>query len=92
MATMPQIDVQVRVEYVADPSFPGLTPDEIIALPSSLYRAGLDGTLKPNEVRAWKQRCEGERIDRAVEEWRKAKLAATPEPDPLDRLFEPRTA
>jgi hypothetical protein len=85
----------VKVHYVAGEQggilsaccFPGLTPQEITALPRYLYMRGLAGFLTPNEIREWNDQC-----NREVEKLRKAKLAETPEPDAFDRLFEPREA
>jgi hypothetical protein len=81
--------------------FPGLTREQIEALPPEMYRAGLGGRLPQGTVDAWLiarqrererevERQANQAIERAVAEWRKAKLSATPLPDELDRFFEPR--
>jgi hypothetical protein len=81
--------------------FPGLTPEDIEALPREMYRNALNGTLRLRDLRAWKQqreiqlavereRAKQQEIDRAVEQWRREKLNATPLPDEIDRFFEPR--
>src|SRR5579884_2091536 len=77
--------------------FPGLTREEIEALPPEMYRAGLRGQLKQRDLDAWlmaRQRAReleierqvNEHIERTVEQWRREKLNATPLPDPLDRF------
>jgi hypothetical protein len=86
---------------VARVYFPGLTPENIEALPREMYRNALNGTLRLRDLRAWKQqreiqlavereRAEQQEIDRAVEQWRRDKLNPTPLPDEIDRFFEPR--